>query len=39
MALARQALMLDPNSTEGHFWLGSNILSYGNTKGAFTSLA
>jgi tetratricopeptide (TPR) repeat protein len=38
MDLARIAVKLDAHSTEAHFWLGSNILSYGNTRGAFTSL-
>lgn len=38
MDWGRQALDQDPESAEAHFWLASNLLSYGNAKGAWTSL-
>lgn len=38
IALGQKAVQISPNAVEGHFWLGSNYASYGNTKGAWTSL-
>ena len=38
IALGQKAVQVHPDAVEGHFWLGSNYASYGNTKGAWTSL-
>ncbi len=36
--LAKKAIAADANSVEGHFWLGGNYGSYGETKGVLKSL-
>jgi len=33
-----RAIQLRPDSVEAHFWLGGNYSSYGNAKGAWTSI-
>src|SRR5258706_8397345 len=38
MNFAKQAVTLDPNSVEGHYWLGGNSGSYGDAKGVLKSL-
>ncbi len=38
IALGQKAVRIKADAVEGHFWLGSNYASYGNTKGAWTSL-
>ena len=38
MELGEKAISLAPNSVEAQFWYGGNCASYGNDKGAFTSL-
>ena len=39
MDYAQKAVALDPNSAEGHFWLGANEGSYGDAKGVMKSLS
>jgi len=36
---AKDAIRLDNNSVEGHYWLGGNYGSFGETKGVLKSLA
>ena len=38
IAAAQQALKLNPDSVEAHFWLGGNLGSYGEAKGVLKSL-
>ncbi len=35
---AQKAIAENPDSVAAHFWFGSNMASYGDAKGAFTSL-
>ena len=37
--LAKKVLALNPESVEGHFWLGGNLGSYGEVKGVLKSLS
>jgi len=39
IALAREAVALQPDGVEGHFWLGVLLGVYGEAKGIFKSLA
>jgi tetratricopeptide (TPR) repeat protein len=38
ISLAQEAIKHDANSVEGHFWLGANYGSFGETKGVLKSL-
>ena len=39
MNLAKNAIALNPDSVDAHFWLGANEGSYGDTKGVMKSLS
>jgi len=39
MDLAKNALAMDPESVDAHYWLGCNEGSYGDTKGVLKSLS
>ena len=36
---AKEAVRLDPDGAEGHFWLGANYAEYGQAKGVLKSLS